>query len=57
LESLGAGGDPLKEQEGTIQSKKPLRSSVNQQGLSEDTKNHEPKSKLENLAKKKNTKI
>ena len=38
-------------------SKKRVNSSVNPQGLSEDEANQEPKSQLEQRAKKKNTKI
>ena len=38
-------------------SKKRVQSSVNPQGLSEDEANQEPKSQLEQRAKKKNTKI
>lgn len=38
-------------------SKRKINSSLNQQGLSEDHADHEPKSQLEQRAKKKNTKI
>ncbi|WP_425434282.1 small, acid-soluble spore protein L [Lentibacillus persicus] len=34
-----------------------MRSSVNKQGLSEDTADQQPESQLEQRAKKKNTKI
>ena len=38
-------------------SKKRVRTSVNPQGFSEDVADQEPKSQLEQRAKKKNTKI
>ncbi|MFD1849912.1 small, acid-soluble spore protein L [Oceanobacillus bengalensis] len=38
-------------------SKKRVNSSINPQGLTEDVGNQEPKSQLEQRAKKKNTKI
>ncbi|MBC5636529.1 small, acid-soluble spore protein L [Ornithinibacillus hominis] len=38
-------------------SKKRVTSSVNPQGLTEETANHRPKSVLEDRTKKKNTKI
>ncbi|HLR65962.1 small, acid-soluble spore protein L [Virgibacillus alimentarius] len=38
-------------------SKKRINRSVNSQGLSEDKAIHQPKSQLEDRAKKKNTKI
>jgi small acid-soluble spore protein L (minor) len=38
-------------------SKKRVVSSVNPQGLTEETADHRPKSQLEDRAKKKNTKI
>lgn len=38
-------------------SKKKAESSVNKQGYSEDKTDHQPKSQLEQRAKKKNTKI
>ncbi|SFE01330.1 small acid-soluble spore protein L (minor) [Lentibacillus persicus] len=37
--------------------KSQMRSSVNKQGLSEDTADQQPESQLEQRAKKKNTKI
>jgi small acid-soluble spore protein L (minor) len=40
-----------------IWSKKRAVSSVNPQGLTEETANHRPKSQLEDRAKKKNTKV
>jgi len=47
----------LKAEQPDVHSKKPVRTSVNPQGLSEDANRHEPKSQLEERAKKKNTKI
>ncbi|WP_217589665.1 small, acid-soluble spore protein L [Lentibacillus saliphilus] len=40
-----------------IWQKKRAQTSVNPQGLSEDEKDHQPKSQLEQRAKKKNTKL
>jgi small acid-soluble spore protein L (minor) len=37
--------------------KRRVRSSVNPQGYAEETRDHQPKSQLEQRAKKKNTKI
>ncbi|RST58181.1 small, acid-soluble spore protein L [Siminovitchia terrae] len=41
----------------SVRSKKRVVTSVNPQGLTEDVANQEPKTKLEDRAKKSNTKI
>lgn len=46
----------MKEEQHADRSKR-VQSSVNPQGLSEDKKDHRPKTQLEDRAKKKNTKI